>query len=351
MTHPLPLNLGLTVGVLALAACGEPTAPTQPGTAEDPTSAAPSFALASNSWTTKAPFPRSFLSGIAVGVRNNAAGLPIVYVFGGNFLDIQSSIISAYNPSTNTWADKSAPFLAGHSWTNGVGRIGGKLYISGGYSVSGGGGLSSESMNATLWAYDPAANTAVSKAPMPRPTAEGVTGVINGKLYVLSGTCADDSPPVFDCDDPTFERLLYRYDPATNIWTTLAPSPRSHRGGVAGVINGKFYVAGGGSSTLDVYNPAANTWRRLAPLPQSLCCSVGAVMNSKLWVVGWYASSRNTYAYDPVTNTWKSRAPLPAGRMVQGAASLPFDGHSHLFVVGATLDEADEPAPSLLYTP
>jgi N-acetylneuraminic acid mutarotase len=305
MTHPLPLNLGLTVGVLALAACGEPTAPTQPGTAGDPSSAVPSFVLASNSWTTKAPFPRSFLSGIAVGVRNNSAGLPIVYVFGGNFLDIQSSTISAYNPSTNTWADKSAPFLAGHSWTNGVGRIGGKLYISGGYSVGGGG-----------------------------------------------GTCADDIPPVFDCDDPTNRRLLYRYDPATNTWTTLVPAPRNHQGGVGGVINGKFYVAGGGSSTaLDVYNPATNMWRRLAPLPQSQCCVAGAVMNSKLWVIGWYDTNRNTYAYDPVTNTWKRRAPLPAGRMVQGAVSLPFDGHSHLFVVGATLDEADEPAPSLLYTP
>jgi hypothetical protein len=45
---------------------------------------------------------------------------------------------------------------------------------------------------------------------MPRRTAEGVTGVINGKLYVLSGTCADDIPPVFDCDDPTVRRLLYR---------------------------------------------------------------------------------------------------------------------------------------------
>jgi N-acetylneuraminic acid mutarotase len=350
MTHPLPLNLGLTLGVLTLAACAEPTAPTQPGTAGDPSSAVPSFALASNSWTTKAPFPRSFLSGIAVGVRNNSAGLPIVYVFGGNFLDIQSSIISAYNPGTNTWADKSAPFLAGHSWTNGVGRIGGKLYISGGYSVSGGGGLSSESMNANLWAYDPAANTAVSKAPMPRPTAEGVTGVINGKLYVLSGTCADDIPPVFDCDDPTVRRLLYRYDPATNTWTTLAPAPRNHQDGVGGVINGKFYVAGGSAgSALDVYNPATNTWKRLAPLPSPGWIAAGAVMNSKLWVVS--GGGLTTYAYDPVTNTWKSRAPLPAERMAQGAVSLPFDGHSHLFVVGATLDEADEPAPSLLYTP
>jgi N-acetylneuraminic acid mutarotase len=132
----------------------------------------------------------------------------------------------------------------------------------------------------------------------------------------------------------------------------LAPAPRNHQGGVGGVINGKFYVSGGSlGNALDVYNPATNTWKRLAPLPQNLCCVVGAVMNSRLWVVGWYASNRNTYAYDPVTNTWKSRAPLPAGTMVQGAVSLPFNGHSHLFVVGATLDEADEPAPSLLYTP
>ena len=350
MTHPLPLNLGLTIVVLALAACAEPTAPTQPGTAKDPTSAAPSFALASNSWTTRAPFPESFYSGIATAVRNNSAGVPIAYVFGGNWFEFQNDAISAYNPATNVWTTKASQFEG--TETNGVGLISGKLYISGGYNLGGGGGFTSESMVRNLWVYDPAADRVTGKAPMPRQTAEGVTGVINGKLYVLSGTCADDSPPVFDCDDPTFERLLYRYDPAANIWTTLAPAPRPHRGGVGGVINGKFYVAGGGSSTaLDVYNPAANTWRRLAPLPQSLCCSVGAVMNSKLWVVGWYASNRNTYAYDPVTNTWKSRAPLPAGTAARAAVSLPFDGHSHLFVVGGSEGPEVEAAPSLLYTP
>jgi N-acetylneuraminic acid mutarotase len=350
MTHPWPLHLGLTLSVLGIVACGETTTPTQPSTAEAPAPGALWSALASNSWTTKAPFPASYNSGIAAGVRNNSAGVPIVYVFGGNYFEFQNDAISAYNPVANVWTTKASQFEG--TETNGVGLISGKLYISGGYNLGGGGGFTSESMVRNLWVYDPAADRVTDKAPMPRQTAEGVTGVINAKLYVLSGICADDAPPVFDCDDPTFNRLLYRYDPATNIWTTLPPAPRSHRGGVGGVVNGKFYVAGGGGSTaLDVYDPAANTWRRLASLPQSLCCTVGAVMNSKLWVVGWYASNRNTYAYDPVTNTWKSRAPLPVGTVARAAVSLPFDGHSHLFVVGGSENPEDEPAPSLLYTP
>ncbi|HEV2085503.1 MAG TPA: hypothetical protein VGR09_10500 [Gemmatimonadales bacterium] len=350
MTQSWQRSLGLTLSVLALAACGETTAPTQPGTAEDASSAAPSFALASNIWTMKAPFPASDYSGIAAAVRNNSAGVPMVYVFGGNYFEFQNDAISAYNPATNVWTTKASQFEG--TETNGVGLISGKLYISGGYNLGGGGGFTSESMVRNLWVYDPAADRVTDKAPMPRQTAEGVTGVINGKLYVLSGTCADDSPPVFDCDDPTFNRLLYRYDPATDTWTTLPPAPRSHRGGVGGVINGKFYVAGGGNGTaLDVYSPATNTWRRLAPLPQSQCCVVGAVMNSKLWVVGWYASNRNTYAYDPVTNTWKSRAALPVGTAARAAVSLPFEAHSHLFVVGGRENPEDEPVPSLLYTP
>jgi N-acetylneuraminic acid mutarotase len=343
MTRPWPLNLALTLSAFALAACGENTTPTQPGTAEDPSLATPSFALTSNSWTTKAPFPASHNSGVAAGVRNNSAGLPIVYVFGGHYLDFINQTIWAYNPATNTWATKASRFSG--IQTNGVGLISGKLYISGGFAGF-------EAMQSSLYAYDPAADRLIRKADMPRQTAQGVTGVINGKLYVLSGTCADDIPPVFDCDNATVRRLLYRYDPATNTWTILPPAPRSHAGGVGGVIHGKFYVAGGGSSTaLDVYDPSTNTWRRLAPLPKSQCCVVGAVMNSKLWVIGWFGSSRNTYAYDPVTNTWRSRAPLPGGEAARAAVSLPFDGHSHLFVAGGRENPEDEPVPSLLYTP
>jgi len=57
MTRPLPLNLGLTLSVLALAACGETTTPTQAGTAGDESLATTSLAWPSDSWTAVAPMP------------------------------------------------------------------------------------------------------------------------------------------------------------------------------------------------------------------------------------------------------------------------------------------------------
>src|SRR5439155_4666887 len=90
----------------------------------------------------------------------------------------------------------------------------------------------------TLFAYDFGANVLIRKAAMPRHTADGITGVISNKLYVLAGTCYPD------CVDLVIRRL-YRYDPTTNTWTNLSWCPHPHVNGVGGVINGKFYVASG----------------------------------------------------------------------------------------------------------
>jgi N-acetylneuraminic acid mutarotase len=344
MARRLPTG-ALVLGLFTLAACDQSPAPTEPGPAGDRALAVASVALPSNSWTTRAALPLPF--GIAAGVDLNSAGQRIVYAFGGHLFDIGFDRIYAYSHATNTWTQKAARFQG--EFTNGVGKIGGKLYISGGYNDPAL-GLNTENMSAALWAYDPAGDRLIRRANMPRPTAEGVTGVHNGKLYVLPGVCADEIGPVFDCDPGgAAERLLYRYDPVTNTWTTLARSPRSHENGVGGVINGKFYVAGSGT-VLDVYDPNSNTWKALASMPAPQAAMVGGVMNSKLWVVGTFGSNRNTYAYDPVTNTWRTRARVPAGGGNQAAVALPFDGQSHLFLMGGFTDD-EEPLPSLLYTP
>jgi N-acetylneuraminic acid mutarotase len=343
MARHLPTG-ALVLGLFTLAACDQSPAPTEPGPAGDQALDVASAALPPNSWTTRAAAPVGF--GVAVGAYLNSAGQRTIYAFGGHIVNVTIQSTMAYNHTTDTWTSKAARFRG--TLTNGVGKIGGKLYISGGYNDPSG-GFNSESMTAALWAYDPAGDRLIRKADMPRPTAEGVTGVHNGKLYVLPGVCADEIGPVFDCGGGAADRLLYRYDPGTNAWTTLARSPRDHRGGVGGFINGKFYVAGPGTA-LDVYDPNSNTWKGLAPMPAPRLAPIGGVMNSKLWVVGPRESNRNTFFYDPVTNTWKTRAPIPTGGAVAAAVTLPFDGQSHLLVVGGATDD-EEPLPSLLYTP
>lgn len=352
MIRPPPLNIALTLGILALAGCGENSAPTQPETTGDQSLATTSSALPSNNWTNRARLPDILpRGGLAAGVVNNVAGQPILYVLGGFFEDHPNGTVLAYDYSMNTWTTK-ASYLE-RQYTNGVGRIGGKLYFSGGY-LGGRDGTCCDATQRTLYAYDPVADRLIRKADMPRQTAEGVTGVINGKLYVLSGTCADDEPPVFDCDVESNRRLLYRYDPATNTWTTLGPAPHSHAGGAGGVINGRFYVAGGsGNRRLDVYDPVTNIWRARADLPEARGGAGGAVLQNKLYVIGGNGPSgtRAVFAYDPVTNIWKTRASLNVGRTSLAAASLvTVYGNPKILAVGG-FDGSEGPGANELYTP
>jgi galactose oxidase-like protein/Kelch motif protein len=326
---PMRSTTALSGGLaLAMLACtSEPTGPDTPG---NPSPAAPSFVLASNTWTLKAPMPADW-SGASAGVAPDPAGRSIVYAFGGQ--DDQGGTtfgIRAYDVATNTWTAK-AQSTHGTRF-NGVGRIGGRLYFSGGFHFHDEGSYSG--YQAELYAYDPAGDSLIRKRDMPQYTADGVTGVIGGKLYVLPGICSPETPYPPSCQNSPI-RLLYRYDPATDGWTKLAPSPHFHQNGARGVINGKFYVAGGeGVAALDRYDPATNTWKTLAPLPLA-GYAYGGVLQGKLYVVvtGPYPTFvRRAYAYDPATNKWTSKA-VPKwwhDEIVQ----VTLDGRPHLLAVG-----------------
>jgi N-acetylneuraminic acid mutarotase len=326
---------------LGMVACTSEETPTQPETAGDQSMATLSPALASNSWTTKAPLPDGPF-GVSAGMAVNSAGQSIVYTFGGQLPDSPGpgpAVVEAYNVATNTWTSRSAhvqPVTRG----NGVGKIGSKLYFSGGY-------YGDELYASELDAYDYGTDRMIKKADMPKHTGDGVTGVINGKLYVLPGTCELD-----DCATNPIRRL-YRYDPATNTWVAGALSPHVHKNGAAGVINGKFYVAGGlGVTDLDVYNPATNTWKTLAPLPTA-GRAIGAALGGKLFVISsgnTFGDEVHSYAYNPATNTWKIRTSPTWGH--GAAVRVVLNGTSRLLAVGESHGpNCDIPNDSELYTP
>jgi N-acetylneuraminic acid mutarotase len=95
---------------------------------------------------------------------------------------------------------------------------------------------------------------------LPNAVANGLTATLAGKVYVLYGDCLSGciggSNLAYD---------LYRYDASIHTWTRRSNVPHNHVGGAGGVINGRWYVAGGGNIKygqryLDVYDPATNTW-------------------------------------------------------------------------------------------
>jgi N-acetylneuraminic acid mutarotase len=178
-----------------------------------------------------------------------------------------------------------------------------------------------DGFSSRAWAYDPAVRQVTPVASMPKRTAEGVTGVIAGKLYVLPGLV-----------DENFEqkpiRRLYRYDPATDKWGARRSAPHFHRLAGAGVIGGKFYVAGGlGNTDLDVYDPATDTWTTRAPIPKA-GRAIGTALSGKLYVV----VGVDAYVYDPGTNRWSAIADPTL--VHDGLVRVVINGKPKLLAVG-----------------
>ena len=291
---------------IALLACVSEQGPTDPEAGGTMGPADPTVAAAVDIWRARGPHAFPDLTGVSVGVLANPAGQSVVYAFGGcNVVDggfgfCTEEQISIYNVATDTWTGDRSFLVSVHS-SNGVGTIGGKLYSSGGYVLH----SAIDGFSSRTWVYDPAktfppeseSRRVTELADMPKRTAEGVTGVINGKLYVLPGLA-----------DENFEqkpiRRLYRYNPATNKWGARRSAPHFHRTAAAGVIGGKFYVAGGlGSTDLDVYDPATDSWKTRAPIPKA-GRAIGTALGGKLYVV----VGTDAYVYDPGTNRWSAIA-------------------------------------------
>ena len=316
--------------LLAVAACSDSTTPSQTDTPNQSPATPSLLTAASNSWTAKAPLPYG-PNGVAAAIANDPAGRSILYVFGGHIEGGTGFGVQAYDLATDTWTAKAT--LTYEYNTNGIGKIGNKLYISGGFQIA-----TYPIANAFLYAYDFAGDHLIKKAMMPKATSDGVSGVIQDKLYVLPGTCSGEYwPDPHYCNTEPF-RQLFRYDPVTNAWSTRAFSPHYHTNGAGAVINGKFYVAGGfdaslrPTASLDVYDAGKNSWKTLANLPEARANIIGVNLQNKLYVLG--GSSRRVYAYDPATNKWTAKASYPTDSPPGAAARVTLDVADYIVAVG-----------------
>jgi hypothetical protein len=336
---------------LVLLACGEATTPTQPDSSARTVQSL--AAAAANSWTARAasPFSEEFY-GFDLGTAPNAAGESIVYALGGTDAEGGTGFsVQAYNVATNTWTRRlSRVFVFDF---NGIAKIGSRLYFSGGFDYSSGDRAASN----RLWAYDYSQDRMIAKAGLPIFSAEGVSGVIDGKLYVLPGICSGDGypNPGYCVEERT--RRFYRYNPVTNSWTSRRQAPHYHRQGAAAVMDGKLYVVGGFKdfhpvADLDVYDPATNSWQTLAPIPTA-GSAIGAVLGGQFYVLVQQFSGTSSYylsyAYNRSTNQWKAKAAPSFDQTLGGfrgggaLTKVTLGGGAGLFMV--TADQ------SALYTP
>lgn len=350
----------LAVGATGLAGCTD-DATTEPTSTAQPAPLVPELAVASNTWITRANMPLPERTALATATVTNAEGQSVVYAIGGLKWGLPNpgtpvAKVSAYNVATNTWTTRR-PLPKPLAGTNGAGVLNGKIYVTGGYPDGG--------MNwpwPTVYMYDPATNTWTRKRDMPTaagdsgrqyPAGGGVTGVIGGKLYVVSGCYVKD--PTYGSLSQGCNPLFLRYNAATDRWVKLPPpfSPAVHATdpSIGGVIDGKFYVMAGSFDPSDptggvkayfaAYDPATNKWNTRTPLGLERQGAASAVLGGKLYVMGGLRFNGVgldildiTIVYDPVTDAWTRRAFLPSPRYGTSASKVLLKGKPRIELVG-----------------
>ena len=140
-------------------------------------------------------------------------------------------------------------------------------------------------------------------------------------IYIVGGSIAGN-----------LTNSLYRYDPATNTYTTLANLPLSTSAQAAVYLNGKIYRIGGcgnvgcsfGTAQVDIYTIATNTWASGPAYPIGAAYVSAVVYNGFIYVAGGRdgngQTTSKTYRLDPVALTWNDTAiaDLPGGARGDG---------------------------------
>jgi len=227
-------------------------------------------------WHTAAPAPMKRTEVAAATVAGK------IYVVGGfeqpslgNVLNFAiTPAVEEYDPAVDRWITKASMPVGLHHV--GIGVVGGRLYIIGGYKQS---GLSVWGPVPTVYAYDPATDAWSERAPM--PTARGALSVTvhDGKLYAIGGRSGPADFGAVDIYDPTLDR-----------WTAGPPiEPRGTAGAV--VYCGAIHVFGGESqarraSLGDVLRLTDGVWQPLAPMPTPRNFARAVVLHDAVYVVG-----------------------------------------------------------------
>jgi uncharacterized repeat protein (TIGR01451 family) len=125
---------------------------------------------------------------------------------------------------------------------------------------------------------------------------------------------------------------FFRYDPRTNAWTELAPSPLSSgNNGGAAFLGGKIYIAyTGNSNELAVYDIASNSW---STIDNPLAEGTGDIVagNGRLYLV----VNTEFLAYDPTTEIATPLADAPD--FITADCGAGFEKWGGLQVVGGKI--------------
>ena len=177
--------------------------------------------------------------------------------------------------------------------------------------------------------YDPATNTWSTKAPMFTQREHCTLTELGGLLFAVGGITPNGGESALSQNEV--------YDPANDTWGTSQPLNEQRGGHAAAAANGKLYVFGGFDdsfthlATVEEFDPQEDTWTPRAPMGAPRSYSAAVTVNEKIHVIGGLASDGTTTThelYDPLANTWTPKAPLPVANW--GMAAVSFDGKVYM---------------------
>jgi N-acetylneuraminic acid mutarotase/Tol biopolymer transport system component len=181
--------------------------------------------------------------------------------------------------------------------------VGGKIYILGGRALRDGKAQETRAVDV----YDPATDAWSGRTSMP-------------SFSFLQAVAIGDAILAFGKKD------AYKYTPAADTWTPIAPIPTARDGyAVATTANGRVLVIGGmianpahrdgwhDSTVVEEYDPATNTWRSRAPLLTAGHAFAAVTVADRVYVMGGDSEPvfRGVEVYDPAVDRWQRAAAMP----------------------------------------
>jgi N-acetylneuraminic acid mutarotase len=234
-----------------------------------------------------------------------------IYAIAGESANGPTSVVERYDPTTDKWETLAHKPTAVADVQAAV--IGGKIYVPGGRTVSGG-------VVALLEVYDPLIDQWEERTELPIALSGYALTAFEGKLYLFGGW-----------DGVGYVSAVYAYNPAMDEWSERTPMPSARWLSGAAVAGNRIYVIGGtdGNNPLThnlEYQPSADgeattisAWRERAPLPQGRQ-GLGVVNVADLLIAigGEPDAVLTPLQYVPTQDQWS----ISAGSNIAGPVSL-----------------------------
>jgi N-acetylneuraminic acid mutarotase len=205
---------------------------------------------------------------------------------------------------TGVWGQLSAAQLS--RTEVGAGRIGGAIYIVGGF-------LEPSKTTAAVELYDIRRDRWRRVKPMPIAVNHPAVAAHGGFLYVYGGYTDSTFGPV--------TATLQRFDPRSGRWALLQSSPTPRAAAALAAQGGKLYAAGGAAgqalATLEIYDIAARRWRSAPAMRTPREHIAAAAAADGIYVFGGRSSAGEhdtVELFDPEVLRWSQLPPMRQAR-------------------------------------